>query len=355
MARAPVDPRLWRRVLVVRPDNIGDVLLLAPALRALVRAVPDVELTVLTSPAGADGARLLPWVDDVIVHRAAWQDLPGHGADDPAAALALVAELAARHFDAAFVSTSWSQGPDAPAFVCYLAGIPVRVAHAGPFSGRTATHRAAPLPDACHQADRTLALLAAVGIPDDGVALDAVVPPDADAEAGALLAGAGVAEGAPFVLVAPGATVPTRRWPAPRYAALVAALVATGRTVVVVGAPREADDLVAVRAVPGIVDLVGRTRLATLAGLVGRAAVVVANNSGPMHLADALRVPQVVLYGGCERVSQWAPRSGAPAVLLLRDVPCSPCHGFSCPHDLACYDLDVGEVLDHVLTLGGSR
>ena len=121
-----------RRILVIRLDNIGDVVMLGPALRALRAAVSSAETTLLCSPAGAQAAELLtPWLDEVLVWRASWQDASGTHALDPARELALIAELRARDFDAAIVSTSFSQSAYPPAYACALAGIPVRAVSRG--------------------------------------------------------------------------------------------------------------------------------------------------------------------------------------------------------------------------------
>src|SRR5690606_29321977 len=64
-----------RRLLIVRADNIGDIVMAGPALRALREALPSARLTLLASPAGAEAAALLPWLDDVIAWRVLWQDL----------------------------------------------------------------------------------------------------------------------------------------------------------------------------------------------------------------------------------------------------------------------------------------
>ena len=66
-----------RNILVLRLDNIGDVVMTSPALRAIKEALPEARLTLMASPAGAQAAPLLPWVDDVLVERVLWQDL-GH-------------------------------------------------------------------------------------------------------------------------------------------------------------------------------------------------------------------------------------------------------------------------------------
>src|SRR2546430_14827516 len=66
-----------RNILAIRLDNIGDVIMLGPALRAVKETSLDARLTLLASPAGATAAPLLPWIDDVIVCRAIWQDIGG--------------------------------------------------------------------------------------------------------------------------------------------------------------------------------------------------------------------------------------------------------------------------------------
>src|SRR5690606_26358619 len=64
--------RRARRLLVIRADNIGDVVMTGPALRAVKRARPECELTLLASPAGSEAAPLLPWIDDVLTRRVLW-------------------------------------------------------------------------------------------------------------------------------------------------------------------------------------------------------------------------------------------------------------------------------------------
>jgi ADP-heptose:LPS heptosyltransferase len=95
---------------------------------------------------------------------------------------------------------------------------------------------------------------------------------------------------------------------------------------------------------------VGRTDLADLAAVLERASVAVTNDSGPMHLADAVNCPQVVLFSGTDLESQWRPRR-APARLLRRATPCAPCYLFDCPIGLPCLDIPPEEVVGHVLDL----
>ena len=124
--RAPsVDPAAWadaRRILCVRTDGIGDVAMTAPAIRALAAAGPgDRAITVLASPAGAEAARLLPDVDDVLTCRAPWAGVTEDGG--PGEDEASIAELRAGAFDAAVIFTVHTQSALPAATWCRLAGI----------------------------------------------------------------------------------------------------------------------------------------------------------------------------------------------------------------------------------------
>src|SRR5690606_33420431 len=121
-----VDWDAVQRLLVMRTDNIGDVLLAGPALRALRERLPSAHVTLLASPAGSQAAPLLPWIDEVLTWRVLWQALTPP-AQDPVAEWRLVEALRERHFDAAVILTSFRQSPWPPALVALLAGIPRRI------------------------------------------------------------------------------------------------------------------------------------------------------------------------------------------------------------------------------------
>jgi ADP-heptose:LPS heptosyltransferase len=99
-----------------------------------------------------------------------------------------------------------------------------------------------------------------------------------------------------------------------------------------------------------LVSLAGRTTIPELAGIINRAALVIANNSGPLHFADALNRPMIILYSGTEWESQWRPRRAA-ATLLRRPTPCSPCFAFECPYNMECLDIEPDEVVAEALSL----
>jgi ADP-heptose:LPS heptosyltransferase len=100
--------------------------------------------------------------------------------------------------------------------------------------------------------------------------------------------------------------------------------------------------------------LLAQTSLAEYAALLERAALVLCNNTLPMHLADAVRAPMVVLFAGTELEEQWRPRT-APARLLRRPTPCQPCYLFRCPIGHPCLDIPPEDVADAALDLIANR
>src|SRR4051794_32870153 len=121
----------WRdakRILCVRLDTLGDVLMTTPAIRALKAARPGRHVTLLTSAPGAAAARLVPEIDDVIVYDAPWLKATAPR-QDSRPDLAMPDRLRQAKFDAAVVFTAYSQNPLPSAMLCYFADIPRRLAH----------------------------------------------------------------------------------------------------------------------------------------------------------------------------------------------------------------------------------
>lgn len=332
-----VDWPSLRRVLVVRLDNLGDVVMATPALRALRAALSSgARLDLLASPGGATLAPLLADVDEVHAVTAVWQDAEGRLPLDPARELALVDRL--RGYDAVVALTSFAQSPWPVAYAAYLAGVPVRLGTSKEFGGSLLTHWLPAPPDGQHQTDRALALLAAAGVPEQGRHLAVQVPQEARDLARAVRRAADLPER--YAVLAPGASCPSRRWAPERFAAVARDL---GMPVAVVGTERERALVEAVTG-PGVVGLAGLLDVPALAALLQDAQVALTNNSGGMHLADAVGTPVVVLFAGTEDESQFAPRS-VPARLLRVPTPCAPCRAFVCPYAHQCLDIEPAAVV----------
>src|SRR5436309_4584046 len=126
-----------KNILCVRPDNMGDVLMTSPAFRAIKESLPDVRLTLLTSPGGATIAPFIPEIDDVITCRSPWDSKMQP--DSAESLLGLIHRLRERAFDGAVLFTNYSQSAFPAAFLCYLADIPRRLGYAKEYQARLLT------------------------------------------------------------------------------------------------------------------------------------------------------------------------------------------------------------------------
>lgn len=327
----------WRtadRILCVRLDNMGDVLMTTPAFRALKEARPGRRLTLLASGAGAAVARHVPEIDDVIVYRAPWiKATPASpiSADDFAAM-----ERLRGRFDAAIVFTVFSQNPLPAALFCHLAGIPLRLAYCreNPYhlltDWRPEVDR---LPNPRHEVKRQLDLVETVGCRTGNARLSFNITDAARRRARELLSRLGLDPHEPYVAIHPGATAPSRRYPSERFSEVATRINAeTGLPIVFTG---DAGDLPLVartkaNAAARSVAAAGRFSLAELAAVIEGAAVLITNNSGPVHLAAAAGTPVVDLYALTNpQHTPW----NVPSEVLYQDVPCRNCFKSVCPMD----------------------
>jgi ADP-heptose:LPS heptosyltransferase len=333
-------PAEWlaaRRVLVIRLDNLGDVLLTTPAIRALRQSLPAASLTLLASEVGAQVGRLDPDLDDVVVYAAPWMDPWGKLPLDPAREMDAIATVATGEYDAAVIFTSFRQSALPAAYLCYLAGIPLRLAASidGPGSLLTTRHRH---PERMmHEVERGLDLVGAIGATTDDDRLVLTVPPLAYGEIGHLLAG-----DRPLVVVHPGCSMPARTYPWEAYAAVITRLVADiDAHVVVTGAEHERSLVAAVVAAvePSargrVHDAAGQLAFPALCALIESADLTITNNTGPMHISAAVGTPVVALFALTNPPEQWGPWR-VPHRMLWHDVPCRLCYSRICPVGHEC-------------------
>jgi lipopolysaccharide heptosyltransferase II len=342
-----------QRLLAVRLDAIGDVLMTTPALRALKASGPGRHLTLLTSSAGGAVAALVPEVDAVIAYDPPWMKATP---DRTSAALddAIAGRLAAERFEAAAIFTVYSQSPLPAALLLWLAGVPLRLAHCRENPYQLLTHWV-PDPEPTrfvrHEVRRQLDLVAAVGASTDDERLSLRVPAPARERVRALLGELGLT-GRPWVLVHPGATAPSRRYPPESYAAVVRGLAAAGLPVVLAGGAQDAPLVAGIRGAVAAPtpSLTGRLELGELAALIGEAPLLVANNSAPVHIAAALGTPVVDLYALTNpQHTPW----GVPHRVLFHDVPCKHCYKSVCPegHHACLRGVEPGAVVEAALAL----
>jgi ADP-heptose:LPS heptosyltransferase len=316
-------------VLVVRLDNVGDVVLSGPAVRAVAAGADKV--TYLASSRGAAAAALLPGVDEVATFDAPWIDADPEPVHRPTME-ALVEDLAGRRVDRALLLTSFHQSPLPLALLARMAGVPWIGAISVDYPGSLLDLRHQ-VDDDIHEVARALSLVGAAGYHlspgDDGALAVAHAPTEPDHLVPGLGGGAGS-----YVVVHPGATVPARTWPPDRFAAAVDALAAAGHQVVVTGGRSEAELVhrVAGPPRPGVLPVAGGLSLDELAALLAGAASVVVGNTGPAHLAAAVGTPVVSLFAPTVPAVRWRPWAVPHVLLGDQGIACARCRARVCPY-----------------------
>jgi ADP-heptose:LPS heptosyltransferase len=341
------------RILVIRLDNIGDVLMLSPAIRALRQKYSTASITLMASPAGSKAALLLPGIDKVIPWRAVWQDISGKFSGTIDQEFDFINFLRSYGFDGVFIFTSFSQSPYPPAYACYLADIKIRAGQSKEFGGNLLTHWIKPQPDSTYQVDRNLFLLSSLGIPVLDNHIQLFISESDSEKANQILINAGVEKNEPFILAAPGASASARRYPINRLVDTIADLIKeTGKKVVIIGTDREnyliEPFVTLARQDKKFIPLIGQTSIPEFAAIIRRASLVLSNNSASIHIAEAFHRPMVIFYSGSDYLSQWAPRYTS-ARILSKPVNCSPCYQFQCPYNLECLDISAREAVSQIL------
>lgn len=317
----PID----RRFLILDLAFLGDTLMTTPVITNLRRNHPHALIDFLVSSQSAVVVEHHPDLNEVIVvDKARWkQHRPGDLLD-------LAARLREKRYDTAIVVHRSLQA----ALVAFLAKIPRRVGLNTQGRSWLLTD-AVPLEIARHRTDNALALLEHLGEEVEDRTLSFCSAPGAAQRAEGVLRMKGWEPERLLVLLAPGGAWPTKRWSAERYARTAQVLYQAGYQVGLVGGPDETvlgEGIEAQAGVP-LINLVGRTRFDELYEVFRRAAGVIANDSGPMHLAAAAGVPLVGVFGPTSP-ARCGPRS-VNATTITGEVPCLGCYFKQCDH-LSC-------------------
>jgi lipopolysaccharide heptosyltransferase II len=321
------------KILCIRLDSLGDVLMTTPALRALKETNPASTITLLTSPVGGAAAPYIPEVNDAIVYEAPWMKATPRRTDSHHE-YTMAAQLQKVGFDAAVIFTVYSQSPFPAALLCYLAEIPLRLAHSFenpyqlltdwvPDKERFDNHR--------HEVRRQLDLVASVGAVTQDERLSFQFTSRDQYNLERKLKGIGLDIGSRWVVIHPGASAPSRRYPPGQFAAAAEILSReTGLPVIFTGQRPEQPLVESIRREmkADSCSLAGKLSLGELGALLSETSLLISNNSGPVHLAAALGTPVVDLYALTNpQHTPWE----VPNRVLNYDVPCKYCYKSVCP------------------------
>lgn len=328
--RAPVDPP--QRVLIIKPDHLGDLLLATPALNALREALPAAHLTALVGPWAAMMWQRLPELN-------ALETLPFPAFDRAAAkpmplapyTLLLRAAWRLRHqrYDVALIMRDdhwWG------AALALLAGIPRRIGFAHPLC-QPLLSAALPYDPRQHVTQQALDLVAALTGAKPTLGPLRFTPTPAAQEWADTWRQQHIAPDAQLIILHPGTGGPTKHWLREHWISLIQGLRQPGRQIVLTGSPAEGAELAAIAAAqPDVLTLSAELTIDRLAALLSHAALVIGVDSGPLHIAVSQGAPTIHLFGPSDplRFGPW----GDPARqrVISANLPCSPCGVFAaCP------------------------
>ena len=309
-----------RRILIIKPSAIGDVVHTLPILNLLRKRWPESHIAWLLTPACAALLDGHPMLSEVIRFD---RKRFGRGWREPSSLFGLFSfqkELRSRAFDLVIDL----QGLFRSGWLAWQTRAATRIGfkNAREFAPVFYTHRVDVGSPEQHAVDRYLKIAAALGCDPNVVEFPFHVTDEDRQHVDALLGGIGR-----FAVLVPGTNWQTKRWPIEHFAAMPAMLKDRfGIESVAAGSPDEAE----LAARLGIVNLAGKTTLRQLVALFQRADLIIANDSGPMHIAAALGKPLVTPFGPTNPV-RTGPYRRDDAVIRI-DIPCSPCYSRRCSH-----------------------
>jgi heptosyltransferase-2 len=313
-----------KKILIRGPNWVGDSVLAIPAMKAIRAHFNDAEITLLVRPWVAGLFTTAPFVDKV------WTEARPAGVLDWSR---ITGEIRERHFDLAVLFPNSFES----ALMMFLGRVPVRLGYATDNRSILLTKAMIPSTDHRHQVQYYLDLVRSFST-GSAPSIEINATSDERAEARRLLTSAGIGRNERFLVLNPGAAYGSaKRWSEECFAE-TADLIGheLNLRVAVIGSATEMDAAEKIRSgmkAPAAL-LTGKTTLETLIGVLSESSLMITNDSGPMHIAAALGVPTIAVFGSTDdRVTG---PIGPRTRVVKHTVDCSPCLLRQCPIDHRC-------------------
>jgi lipopolysaccharide heptosyltransferase II len=323
----------YKRILVVRTDRMGDMILSTPVLKALRLAYPNAYLAVLVRPYTREVVQGNPYIDEVIVYDKEKYDR------NLLRFLSFIGLIRKRRFDCALVLHPTNRDH----LITFLSGIRRRIGYdrkMGFLLSDRIVHDKQQ--GTRHESDYALDMVRFLGI--DPQEKEFFVPVDQEAEkwAEGMLADAGIKASDRIVVINPGASCPSKIWPSQRYAAVADELAARGFHTIVLAGPDSLDQNTAAAVMAHMktkaIDCIGKAPIPQTASLFRRSSLVISADTGPMHIAAAVGVPLIAIFGRNQpgiSPKRWGPIN-ANSIVLHKDAGCIECLAHGCVKSFAC-------------------
>lgn len=339
-----IDPKNISRILCIRLDHLGDVLMVRPAVQALRRRYPQAQIDVLIA------AKIAPLFQDdpsfrVISSDLDWYSSPSSCGKQWAEFMRLLPALKGYHYDLGIDF----RGDIRNIFLMAWVGIPHRLSYGITGGGFLLTDKI-PFDEKLHQVELNFKLLEPLGIPLDPANLPLGYT-EAQKKDFFDRCGFPWSNKKQCLVIHPSAGYPSKKWPGVKYKQLIEKILkARLASLIIIGTQKDKQDFPLDFQDSGdFIDLRGKTNMTDLPILFDHVEGYVGNDSGPAHLAAAQGLPLLVLFSGTNDSRVWHPWTNR-IKLVTHSVPCSPCEARECPlkHHDCMEKISVEEVFAEV-------
>jgi heptosyltransferase-2 len=321
-----------KKILIRATNWIGDAILTFSAVSSIRNTYPDARIFILVKPWVADIFRLSPLVDEIIIYQS-----PGVH-EGMFGKLRLAGELKAHEFDMAILL----QNAIEAAIIARLSGIPVRAGYNTDVRGCLLSHPVVRTEaiKKVHQSDYYLKMVQSLGCGDPGVGPFLKMTGDDEKAAARLIRDHGIDNNHLLIGMAPGAAYgPAKKWFPDRFGALAEKLQEEfGVTTMLFGSAGDRETTVNVQrhSKYPLLDLAGETDLRTAVALMAKCNLFISNDSGLMHVAGALNIPTIAIFGSTNPLT--TSPIGEKNTIIYNKTGCSPCLRETCPTDFRCME-----------------
>ncbi len=334
-----------KKILIIQTAFLGDVILTTPVIRVMKKAYPNSRIDVLLTPQCAEILGGMEEIHEVMAYDKRGKEKGVRGF------LFQVRRIRERTYDICLAPHRSAR----TALLAFFSGAPVRICFDTAALGFLYTHRV-PRPTSVHEIDRNLGLLSALGITLNGTDRSPVLPvdPRSREEADHLFREAGIRDNELLIGVGPGSVWGTKRWLPEGYAEVCDSLEKTlGAKVILLGGidDVEVGERIMARSRGNHRNFVGRTTLKQAVGIMKHCRLYIGNDSALLHVASALQIPTVGIFGPTVPGQGFAPYGQRTVVVEKKEVTCRPCgaHGpMECPegHFKCMAEISSQEVLE---------
>jgi len=323
---------IYRRILIVRTDRIGDVLLSTPVIKALRQKYPQAYISMMVAPYARDIVEGNPYLDEIIIYdkdikHKSWMR-----------SLKFASRLKKKKFDLAIILHPTNRTH----LMIFLAGIPKRLGYNRKFGFLNNLAKAHMKQEGRrHEAEYNLDLLCDLGITGNVQDLFMPIKPESEQWVKDLFTSHSIKETDKLLAINPGANCPSKIWPASNFAQ-VAEILARRHNfkILVVSGPKDIPlaNMIAHKIGDKAINLSGKTSVSHLASILKRCILFISNDSGPVHIASSLGIPVISIFGRNQpglSPRRWGPL-GRLDKYLHKDVGCIQCLAHNCKKEFAC-------------------